>query len=50
MGYSPGGRKELDTTKQLTLSLSMPNISKEGEGESMQTCPRLRTAGFEFET
>ena len=22
MGYSPWGRKELDTTKQLTLSLS----------------------------
>jgi len=33
-----------------TSEVSMPNISKEGEGESMQTCPRLRTAGFEFET
>ena len=31
MGYSPWGRKELDTTEQLTLSLSLKNNKQIGD-------------------
>ena len=41
MGYSPWGRKELDTTEQLTLSLKGPpeECLNSTEGTSKQSLP-----------
>ena len=36
MGYSPWGRKELDTTEQLTLALSLEGASAQG---GQVSCP-----------